>query len=79
MEKKEVEAKFLELVAQYCDQKPDELTPDLLFQEDLGFSSFDFMSFLGELEDAFDIEAEEEDLLNIRTIGEALNYLQASL
>ncbi len=29
------------------------------FREDLGFTSLDFMSFLGELEDTFDIELEE--------------------
>ena len=28
--------------------------------EDLGFSSFDFMSMLGEVEDTFDMEIEEE-------------------
>ena len=45
------------------------------FREDLGFSSLDFMSFLGELEDTFDVELEEESVLKIFTIGEALELL----
>ena len=31
-------------------------------REDLGFTSLDFMSFLGELEDTFDIELEETEV-----------------
>ena len=46
------------------------------FREDLGFSSLDFMSFLGELEDTFDIELEESEVMKIVTIGEALELLE---
>ena len=35
----------------------------------------DFMSFLGELEDTFDIELEESEVMKIVTIGEALELL----
>ena len=63
---------FKKLVAQYCNVKPEDMTEDMKFREDLGFSSLDFMSFLGELEDTFDIELEEDDALKIWTVGEAL-------
>ena len=43
--------------------------------EDLGFTSFDFMSMLGELEDEFDVEVEQQEAVNIRTVGEAADYL----
>ena len=46
------------------------------FREDLGFSSLDFMSFLGELEDTFDIELEEDKVMKIVTLGEALKLLE---
>lgn len=46
------------------------------FREDLGFSSLDFMSFLGELEDTFDVELEEEDVLKVLTIAEALEMME---
>ena len=51
------------------------MTNDMKFREDLGFSSLDFMSFLGELEDTFDVELEEESVLKVFTIGEALELL----
>ena len=43
--------------------------------EDLGFTSFDFMSMLGELEDAFDVEIDQQEVSDIRTVQEAVEYL----
>lgn len=72
-----MEEKFKELAAQYCAVAPEEMTAELRFREDLKFSSLDFMSFLGELEDAFDVEVDEEEVLKIQTMGEALDYLKS--
>ncbi len=66
------EMQFKTIVAQYCKVKPEDMNNDMRFREDLGFSSLDFMSFLGELEDTFDVELEEEDALKVLTVGEAL-------
>ncbi|MFG6329213.1 MAG: acyl carrier protein [Lachnospiraceae bacterium] len=70
------EMQFKTIVAQYCKVKPEDMGNDMRFREDLGFSSLDFMSFLGELEDTFDIELEEEDALKVLTVGEALELLE---
>ena len=70
------EMQFKTIVAQYCNFKPEEMTNDMRFREDLGFTSLDFMSFLGELEDTFDVELEEGDALQILTIAEALEVLE---
>lgn len=69
------EMQFKEIVAQYCSVAAEDMTNEMRFREDLGFSSLDFMSFLGELEDTFDVELEEEDALQIWTVGEALELL----
>ena len=68
---------FLEIVAKYTDKSVDEITLDMKFRDDLGFSSLTFMTFLGDLEDTFDIEVNEEDALKITTIGEALEYMES--
>lgn len=70
------EMQFKTIVAQYCEVKPEDMTNDMRFREDLGFSSLDFMSLLGELEDTFDLELEEEDALKVVTIAEALELLE---
>ena len=66
------EKKFKEFLAQYCNLSPQEMTDEMRFCEDLGLSSFDFMSLLGDLEDAFDVELTPDNIGNIYTIGQAL-------
>lgn len=70
------EMQFKKIVAQYCELKPEEMKDEMRFREDLGFTSLDFMSFLGELEDTFDVELEEEDAMQVVTIAEALELLE---
>lgn len=70
------EMQFKTIVAQYCAVKPEDMKDEMRFREDLGFSSLDFMSFLGELEDTFDVELEEQEALKILTIGQALELLE---
>ena len=74
MQNKEME--FKNIVSKYCDMKPEDIKNDMRFREDLGFSSLDFMSFLGELEDTFDVELEEENVLKIIYVSEALEILE---
>ena len=54
----------------------ENIRPDSRFIEDLGFTSFDFMSMLGELEEEFDVEIEQTEAADIRTVQEAADYLE---
>ena len=65
-----------ELICNYVDVDPASITPQSKFIEDLGFNSYDFMSLLGELESTFDITVNEEDVLKITTVQEAVDYLE---
>ena len=71
-----LEKTFKKIVSEYCKLSPAEITGDKRFREDLDFSSLDFMSFLGELEDEFDVELEQDKIIQIRTIDEALSMIQ---
>ena len=64
------EMEFKNIVAQYSKVASEEMNNEMRFREDLGFSSLDFMSFLGELEDTFDLELDESEVLKITTLGE---------
>ena len=70
------EMEFKNIVAQYSKVKPEEMTGEMRFREDLGFTSLDFMSFLGELEDTFDIELEETEVTNLEEALKLLEELQ---
>ena len=65
-----------EIIVNYVEVKKEDIKPESRFIEDLGFTSFDFMSMLGEIEDEFDIEIEQEKAAGIRTVQEAVDYLE---
>ena len=67
--------KLVEIICNYVEVEPEKVKPESRFMEDLGFTSFDFMSMLGELEDEFEIEIDQEKAADIRTVQEAVNYL----
>lgn len=67
--------KMKELIVNYVDVKPEDITEDSRFVEDLGFNSYDFMSLLGELENEYDITIDEAEAIEIHTVGEAVKYL----
>ena len=64
------------IICNYVEVNEDAITPDSRFMEDLGFTSFDFMSMLGEIEDEFDVEVDQQEAADIRTVGEAIEYLE---
>ena len=70
--------KFKKIIAQYCNVKAEDMTDDMRLREDLGLSSLDFMTLMGELEDTFDVELEQENAANVRTIADAMQMLEAA-
>ena len=64
-----------EIICQYVDVAPEKVTEDARFMEDLGFNSYDFMSFLGEIEQEFDIVIDESQVTNLQTVGDAMRYI----
>lgn len=67
---------FADIIMNYIEVNKEDIKPESRFMEDLGFTSFDFMSMLGEVEDVFDVEIVEEEAADIRTVKEALDYLE---
>ena len=67
---------LVEIICNYVEVDAEAVTPESRFMEDLGFTSFDFMSMLGELEDEFDVEIDQQEVANVRTVGEAVAYLE---
>ncbi len=55
------------------------VTLDASFEEDLGADSLDTFELIMGLEEAFDIEIPEEDLVDMKTVGDVVNYLQRKL
>lgn len=43
----------------------------------VGFNSYDFMSMVGEIEEKFDVEVEEREVVNVKTVKDAVAYIQS--
>ena len=69
--------KLVEVICNYVEVEPENIRKESRFMEDLGFTSFDFMSMLGELEDELDVEIDQQEVSDIRTVGEAAEYLSS--
>ena len=68
--------KLVDIICEYVEVEPENVKPESRFIEDLGLSSFEFMSMLGELEDEFDVEIDQTKAVDIRTVQEAADYLE---
>ncbi len=66
---KEIIAKELEV-----DVKP--LTPEAKFIEDLGADSLDIVELVMALEEEFGVDIPDEDADKLKTVGDAMKYLQ---
>ena len=66
-----------EIICQYVDVDAEKITEDARFMEDLGFNSYDFMSLVGEIEEKYDIEVEEREVVQIKTVKDAMDYISS--
>lgn len=60
--------KLVDIICSYVEVEKENIHPESRFMEDLGFTSYDFMSMLGEIE--------QTEAMNIRTVQEAVDYLE---
>ncbi len=65
---------LVEIICNYVDVQPAEVHEESRFMEDLGFTSFDFMSMLVEREYNCDVEIEQTKAAESRTVQEAVDY-----
>nr|WP_325212137.1 acyl carrier protein [uncultured Oscillibacter sp.] len=69
-----------ELVAEQFAKDADEITMDTSFEGDLGADSVDLVELVMAMEEEFEVgEIEEEELSNLKTVGDAVNYLAGKL
>ena len=55
--------------------KPDEVTPEASFIDDLGADSLDTVELIMALEEEFSVEIPDEDAEKMTTVGDAVKYI----
>ena len=71
--------RFKPLAVQVLAVEADKVTPEASFADDLDADSLDLAELVMALEDEFDITVEEEELADIKTVGQALDMVTAKL
>ena len=68
--------KVKEIIAEQMSISEEEITMETSFTDDLGADSLDIFQIISELEENFDIEFENDDAENIKTVGDAVEYIK---
>ena len=68
--------KITEIIVEQLGVKPEEVTPEASFVDDLGADSLDTVELVMALEEEFGIEIPDEDAEKIATVGDAIKYIQ---
>jgi acyl carrier protein len=70
-----VEEKVKAIIAEQLGVKPEEVTTEASFVDDLGADSLDTVELVMAFEEEFSIEIPDEDAEKITTVGEAIKYI----
>ena len=79
MQREEILKGFADVAVRLLNVKPEQVTEDARFDEDLGVDSLGLVEFVMEVEDVFDVKIPEEELDGIATIGQAADLVEKKL
>lgn len=68
--------KIKSILAEQLDVDADTLTMETDIGKDLNADSLDVVEILMSIEDEFDVEIPDEEIENIKTIGDVVEYIE---
>ncbi len=68
--------KMKEIISEQLSIDADTITENSNFKDDLAADSLDLFELVMALEDEYSVEIPAEDLQNLLTVGEVMNYLK---
>ena len=78
MEREEIFDKVKGVVVDQLNVEEDEVTEDASFIDDLGADSLGIVELVMALEEDFGISIPDEDAEGIKTVGDAVSYIQTN-
>ena len=71
--------KIRDVILEYVELPKESITPDTRFLADMHMNSLDIMTMIGQLDDEYDITIETEDLNDIYTMQQLVDYIEERL
>lgn len=78
LEAKMVSEKVIEMLASQLNISKDKVQLDAKLIEDLGADSLDMVEMLMLVEEEFGLSIPDEDAMNLKTVGDIINYIEAN-
>lgn len=70
--------KIKSILADQFSEDEDSITLSTELKEDLGADSLDLADLIMAIEDEFEVELQDEDLEDIKTVGDIVDYIENS-
>ncbi|MBR5019775.1 MAG: acyl carrier protein [Bacteroidales bacterium] len=77
MDKTAIEEKVINIISNKLGLPKEEVTPAASFTMDLGADSLDTVELIMDFEKDFNLKISDEDAMNIKTVGDAIEYIAA--
>ncbi len=71
-----VQEKVRAIIAEQLGVKPEQVTPQASFIDDLGADSLDTVELVMALEEEFGVEIPDEEAEKLVTVGDAIKYVE---
>jgi acyl carrier protein len=75
----EVKDKVKEIIVDQLGVNPDEVTEDASFVDDLGADSLDTVELVMAFEEAFNQEIPDEEAEKLKSVGDAIKYIESKI
>ncbi|PID78844.1 acyl carrier protein [bacterium DOLJORAL78_65_58] len=74
-----IQEQVYEIIQRKLTVNAEQITPEASFTEDLGADSLDTVELVMDLEEQFNITIPEEEQENLKTVQDAIDYLEQHL
>jgi acyl carrier protein len=76
MADKPIDQRVKDIIVEQLGVKPDQVTPEAKFVEDLGADSLDIVELIMALEEEFGIEVPDEQAEKLLNVGDVVKYIE---
>ncbi|HTB83946.1 MAG TPA: acyl carrier protein [Candidatus Sulfotelmatobacter sp.] len=76
MADKPIDQRVKDIIVEQLGVKPEQVTPEAKFIEDLGADSLDTVELVMALEEEFGIEVPDEQAEKLQSVGDVMKYIE---
>jgi acyl carrier protein len=70
--------KVRDIIVDQLDAAADDVKAEASIIDDLGADSLDVVDLISSVEDEFDVEIPDEEVENIKTVGDIVSYIESA-